>query len=269
MALQPPPGAPISPDGRWWWDGAAWQPMPPAGQPPPPTAPPAPGLAPPPYRVASLRALFAVIGLGAVALTVLAGMGVDLYGISIYATVGAGGRTLGQADADYGLTALAWSVVFYLLYIPTIVLFCVWEHRAAANLPALGGRELRFTPGWAVGWWFVPIANLFRPYQVMAELWKASDPALDETYRRQRQGLSTPLLLKLWWAAWIVGNVITNFSNRASFAAHDPTSNIGALVVDLAGSAITVAAAGLAILVVKNADARQVAKAARLGLSPR
>lgn len=61
----------ISPDGRFWWDGRAWQPMPSAASPPPPAAPdpavdpsrPAwladgvtmpgpPSMAPPPYAVA-------------------------------------------------------------------------------------------------------------------------------------------------------------------------------------------------------------------------
>lgn len=26
--MPPPPGAPRSPDGRYWWDGASWQPIP-------------------------------------------------------------------------------------------------------------------------------------------------------------------------------------------------------------------------------------------------
>ena len=38
-----PPGSPqISPDGRYWWDGKAWQPMPPATSAPPPSPAEAP-----------------------------------------------------------------------------------------------------------------------------------------------------------------------------------------------------------------------------------
>ena len=39
MAQTPPGYGTRSPDGRWWWDGRAWQPVPPA----PPGMPPAPG----------------------------------------------------------------------------------------------------------------------------------------------------------------------------------------------------------------------------------
>ena len=56
MAQQPPPYGSRSPDGRWWWDGKVWQPIPPATPPPPPVygqppmygQPPAYGQ-PPPY----------------------------------------------------------------------------------------------------------------------------------------------------------------------------------------------------------------------------
>ncbi len=37
-----------------------------------------------------------------------------------------------------------------LLAITTPVVFIVWFWRAHKNLPALGAKELRFTPGWAV-----------------------------------------------------------------------------------------------------------------------
>lgn len=42
MTQGPPPGAPRSPDGQYWWDGAAWRPVP-----PPAPAAPAPQYAAP------------------------------------------------------------------------------------------------------------------------------------------------------------------------------------------------------------------------------
>src|SRR5690349_14584015 len=39
MAAQPPSSPPISPDGHYWWDGQAWQPMPAAAAPIPAPAP--------------------------------------------------------------------------------------------------------------------------------------------------------------------------------------------------------------------------------------
>src|SRR5690606_36318630 len=36
------------------------------------------------------------------------------------------------------------------------------------------GQNTRYTQGWSVGWWFIPIANLFVPRGILAELWQAS-----------------------------------------------------------------------------------------------
>jgi hypothetical protein len=48
----------------------------------------------------------------------------------------------------------------------------VWFWRAYKNLKLMG-RAAR-APGWAIGGWFVPIMNLFRPYQMMKELARES-----------------------------------------------------------------------------------------------
>jgi hypothetical protein len=57
-----------------------------------------------------------------------------------------------------------------------IAAFCFWIYRASRNLRSLGVEKQRFSPAWAVGWWFVPIMFWFRPYQVAAEIWKSSAP---------------------------------------------------------------------------------------------
>jgi len=58
----------------------------------------------------------------------------------------------------------------------------------------VGTRESRFTPGWAVGYWFVPFVNLVRPYQIVADLWLRSDVLNGEgsTERRNAPALVHP-----------------------------------------------------------------------------
>jgi hypothetical protein len=55
-----------------------------------------------------------------------------------------------------------------------IVLFCIWIYRANSNARQLGATDMQFSPGWSVGWYFIPIANLWKPYQAMCEIWRAS-----------------------------------------------------------------------------------------------
>lgn len=104
-----------------------------------------------------------------------------------------------------------------LLYLTSIiaasVVYLRWLHRAVGNLEWVGSgpptEPLRFGPGWAVGWYFVPIMNLFRPYQVMAELYRESNP----------QHRSSPLI-GVWWVLWIVavatGPVVTALVSDAT-----------------------------------------------------
>ncbi len=45
-----------------------------------------------------------------------------------------------------------------LVGLATIVVWLTWQHRVRANVWA-SGIAIRTTPGWAVGWWFVPIGG--------------------------------------------------------------------------------------------------------------
>jgi hypothetical protein len=57
-------------------------------------------------------------------------------------------------------------------------LFIWWFHRAYKNLASLGATGLRYGAGWAIGGWFIPLANLVLPKRIANDLWRASDPAL-------------------------------------------------------------------------------------------
>src|SRR5262245_4681290 len=87
-----------------------------------------------------------------------------------------------------------------LVFVATVVVWCVWQHHAQANAVVLSGGGLRFTPGWAVGWWFIPIANLWKPFQTVRELWKASHGGGWRT-------VATWSLLGWWWATWLIGSL--------------------------------------------------------------
>ena len=71
------------------------------------------------------------------------------------------------------------------LGIVTAITFLKWIYRAYKNIQGFGAEGLRFSPGWAMGYYFIPILSLIRPVQVMSEIWRASD---DPRNWRQRPG---------------------------------------------------------------------------------
>jgi len=123
-------------------------------------------------------------------------------------------------------------VVRLIVFLATGVMILKWIHRASFNARQLGAEGMKFTPGWSVGWYFVPVANLWKPYQAMKEIWKASaDP------RGWNEGQAVPGLLGWWWFFWIVSNLFSNASFRMSMRADELEefieSNGVALAADL------------------------------------
>jgi len=92
------------------------------------------------------------------------------------------------------------------LGIVTGITFLKWIYRAYKNIQGFGAEGLRFSPGWAVGYYFIPILSLIRPVQVMSEIWRASD---DPKNWRQRPG---SLLIAIWWTLFLVYTGVTQIS---------------------------------------------------------
>src|SRR5690242_15716882 len=64
-------------------------------------------------------------------------------------------------------------LLFFAAFVATAVFWVLTIHRAATNVRAFGQGGLEFTPGWAAGWYFVPFANLVKPFQAFREIWRA------------------------------------------------------------------------------------------------
>lgn len=118
------------------------------------------------------------------------------------------GDMVSLADAESNDNRQAAIGIIYLLgYIATVVAFLFWQHRASSNLQALDVESQRFSPGCGVAWWFIPIMHLFRPYQVMKEIWA-------ESYPCKAYDPVSPLLGP-WWAIFLVSGWVGNISFRA------------------------------------------------------
>ncbi|MBE1525646.1 uncharacterized BrkB/YihY/UPF0761 family membrane protein [Sphingopyxis sp. OAS728] len=107
---------------------------------------------------------------------------------------------------------LAVLLVNTLVSLVTIVFFAMWIYRAAANVVAAGIAGFDFTPGWAVGWYFVPFANLVQPFRAMRQIWNASHAGGSDIDRGDP-------ILTLWWTVWLASNISANISIQMSFRA--------------------------------------------------
>lgn len=163
-----------------------------------------------------------------------------------------------------GLVALA----KFPVYVFAVVTFLMWLYRSYTNLPALRSDNTEFSPGWAVGWWFIPFANLVKPFQAVRTLWSESDPEFDgESGFLSKIQTGAPTFMVVWWAAWL----LSNFSSNAAGRLFDPDSKtgveIGAYAYIFAGLTSAIAAM-LAIKVVSSITDRQEERFASVGRIP-
>lgn len=103
-----------------------------------------------------------------------------------------------MAEAAAGLVQLASLVA-------CVLVSSLWLARANANLAARG-VALRYSPRGTWAWYFVPVANLFKPFGAMSEIWRESLAASGSD-----EGVNASLPTQ-WWAAWIVGNIALSFA---------------------------------------------------------
>lgn len=94
--------------------------------------------------------------------------------IALLGTVQAGvGVDQGLAQSDDDRTALL-AAIYLVLLLATMVTYCLWLRGASQRAHTVSGGNMGITPGWAVGWHFVPFANLVMPFRTVLEIWKVS-----------------------------------------------------------------------------------------------
>ena len=137
------------------------------------------------------------------------------------------------------------------------VLLIIWLYRAAKNNEALGRQNPRLGPGWAIGGWFIPVANLVIPFIIMDDVWRGADPSIargDPGWRR------SSTLGAIW--AWLVTAVIFTIpsviaSSSGDVRADEPDKVRRDDILRIIGAFGAILAAVFAIVVTRRIAARQ------------
>ena len=138
----------------------------------------------------------------------------------------------------------------------TAIAFLMWTHRAYSNLPALGARNLETSPGWAVGWYFIPFANLVKPYSAMVEIVRHSNP---KGIGINASATSTAIV-GFWWVFYLAHGVIGSFGGitvNGGIKTHSINAMMSGTAITMVGKIVSIVAALLAILVVMRVDKEQ------------
>ena len=155
---------------------------------------------------------------------------------------------LGLFEGLVALGAFATQVAF-------IIAFLMWVFTAYRNMSALR-MPGRFTPGWAVGWWFIPFASLVQAPRVMLDLW-----------RETRQ---PPAVVWTWYGLWVGSSIVAvvgALSGAGSLSAVGRTTDsvVWSAMLHIASSAMTMLAGVTLFSVIRQVQAGQEAHARAAG----
>jgi hypothetical protein len=143
------------------------------------------------------------------------------------------------------------------------IAFLMWVAAVSRRLQELGVSDMRYAPKWAVWGFIVPILNLWRPHQVMTELWKASDiaPGPDDPWRAK----PTPAIVHFWWGILLIEGVVGRFllSSTRTMETLDEILRVSTMTV--VADALGIVTAVLGFQLVATIDGRLQASESRAG----
>jgi hypothetical protein len=146
------------------------------------------------------------------------------------------GGALAPAESFEGLERVlaVTGVLNVLAVVVAAIAVLRWIYRTSRNAHALG-PAMTVTPRWAVGWFFVPVANLWKPFQAVSETWQVSaDPHAPDA-------VPIPVVLRIWWGCWIASSIISNIDFRLSMQAETAEQLIAASWFTVAAVPVDVA----------------------------
>lgn len=154
----------------------------------------------------------------------------------------------------FALAVMGAALFELLILIVGGITFLVWTYWAAANVRSLGAQGLKITPGWAVGWYFVPFANLVMPHNALQEIARASVTPLNWA---QAKGWA---LISTWWVLRLVVGFAGGMSGQ--LATNPNLQDVPAeavLGIDVVLAVLGLVVLALAAWMVRSIDVAQAA----------
>ncbi|MCE3295229.1 MAG: hypothetical protein K0R65_943 [Crocinitomicaceae bacterium] len=167
----------------------------------------------------------------------------------IYANANQGVFISMDEAQSFQITEVIVAILTVGVFIFSAITFIQWFRRAYFN------QEMKFsmttTNGWTAGAWFIPIYNLYRPYQLMKELYENVESfliknQLDETKK------SNFAVLGWWWGLWITLNIAQNIVTRVSLRSESLDVLQSLAVASMAIELLYIPLAYITVKVIRN-----------------
>ena len=198
----------------------------------------------------SQRAKIAIMLLWTVLTVEIISLLSDYLQYDLLETVANGGQITTEAATDNDLRQKIIGLIYLTVYVISGITFIRWFRRAYYNLH-IKAESLSFTEGWAAGCWFVPIISLYRPNQIMKELYQETQSLLSKKDENYAQNLTTHFI-GWWWALWIISSFLGQFIFRYSMKAETLEELTTTTIASIVASIIGIPLAIITVKVIKD-----------------
>lgn len=136
--------------------------------------------------------------------------------------------------------------IYLAVFVVSGFLILRWIHRANYNARQLGAKNMEFTPGWSIGYYFIPILTLWKPLLAMQEIWKASHHP--DNWATEKASA----IVGVWWFLWIVTNMFGQIVFRMSTRAEELHEFINLNIITQVSDALTIPLALVTLSIINS-----------------
>ncbi len=204
----------------------------------------------PAYYPNRRRAQITVIALGVCALISVMTIVHSLIAVDLFQRLDRGDFTMSEVTAvDERMRTLGlFEAGTYLI---TAIIFLFWIHRAYKNHEQLARHSTEYSPNWAVFGFLIPVLSLFRPYQVVREMWDETQAGVQDD---PLQTAPSHAIVIVWWLTFLAMNFGSRLYVMTADAADSGAELTSATNIDMLVQTATILSAVLAIWIVHRID---------------
>jgi hypothetical protein len=210
----------------------------------------------PGYRSARTRARWAQVLVGIAAVIYLALAITGITELSLIDRIIDGSATEAEVDTYLQFAGSLGSLLIIAGVISAIAVLA-WLSRTVEIVPPLGGGTPHWSPREAMGWWFVPIASFFIPYQIVRDVYRR----LETPTRRGGDGA-----ILAWWLLFIIGGLVSRAAGIAGSGATTIDAARSMVLIEIATDAAAAVGGFLFVKIIGEIESRATERAVSLSL---
>lgn len=214
----------------------------------------------PNQRISGLG-LAAIIMVGVVVVLDIASTWTTWYSYGVVRDYVAGVAGVTDADltsADDISLVVAW--VYVAAFVASGIVFVTWLSRARTNAESLCPAPHRRGRGWVVGSWICPVVNLWFPFMIVDDVYRASRPTNPPDLFDLRS-VPGARVLGRWWTLWLISLILDRIASTTWENALTTDGLHTAATVEAIESAATLGAAVTIIMIVRQINTWQDSRA--------